>query len=235
VITPRSDSILRVAGLGLLVAVVSGCGGGHAGRPTAPSPAPVPAGLTTTVGSEFRHDCKRAASGYRYTLYCPTVVPSGEIKLGFTPGPVQRNDPPRKRSLAYQLDLISPALQELNGRRMNANGGHWTIMGGRASEIPDFVHPPSTDTPTRTARRRLGAGVVATIALVPAYQAGGGYYGGHVVVIWRYRGLEYQLSAHDYANRDRALAMAESMLREQRSCPRPTAAPPCSMVFEGLG
>lgn len=40
--------------------------------------------------------------------------------------------------------------------------------------------------------------------------------GGHVVVAWTWRGAEYQVSAHGDANEPRILAIARSVVDEQR-------------------
>jgi hypothetical protein len=58
---------------------------------------------------------------------------------------------------------------------------------------------------------------------VPAFDAGGGYYGGHIAYAWQRGQVVYHLTIHGYANEPRLrLMMAALIRRETERITRPT-------------
>lgn len=115
----------------------------------------------------------------------------------------------------FGIDLVSPSLATLAGKKVPAAGGHWTIEATgslRARKLfaleinPNSATRPSVCTREAVARARI------TVCRVPSHTQGGGYYGGHVTAEWRDGAAAVQITAHGYANRPRVLALIASVI-----------------------
>jgi hypothetical protein len=51
---------------------------------------------------------------------------------------------------------------------------------------------------------------------VPAHDAGGGYYGGHVAYAWQRGPVVYHVTIHGYANEPRLRLMVAALIRRER-------------------
>jgi hypothetical protein len=51
---------------------------------------------------------------------------------------------------------------------------------------------------------------------VPAHDAGGGYYGGHVAYAWQCGPVVYHVTIHGYANEPRLRLMVAALIRRER-------------------
>ena len=149
--------------------------------------------------------CRRAASMSTARVRCPSVVPSGRTKVGFV---CPMRGCASKRRDSYGIDLAS------------GDVFHWSVAAGPPRTVClSIVNVPRRTDPClprqargwRIERGRLGA-APATLYRVPPYERGGGYHGGHVVVMWEDGRLARAVSLHGYGNRRRALAIARAMV-----------------------
>lgn len=173
-----------------------GGAGPAAARPPGDDLRAAPASLETA--------CRRAASKLDGTLVCPPRVPRGRLRID---GAGSLNKTSVRRRLGYLLDLRSPSLS-------GAEGGHWTVAGGTDPSLASLTR----DALTR--ERAHLAGQPVEVLLMRPYDQGGGLYGDHVVVEWESDGITQQVSVHGARHRRVALAVAEAMIRRQRSCAR---------------
>lgn len=136
---------------------------------------------------------------------CPGVVPAGRTKVGFV---CPLRGCASKRRDSYGIDMAS------------GDVFHWSVAAGpRHAVCLSLVNVPSATDPCRPRQARgwtiesvrLGA-ATATLYRVPPYERGGGYHGGHVVVIWQDGPVARLVSLHGYENRRRALAIARAMV-----------------------
>ncbi len=187
-----------------LAIAVAGCG--EAGeRASAPRDAADGAGLTSAVPEKFRSACERFATYAPLDLAgpaCPTVVPTGRLKVEFA-GPLDRS---KRHRMTYHLDLMSPSL----GR--DSAGGHWTIAVARGATGRSLLREKLRG---RCCRTQAQAETVTVCRVIP-YERGGGYYGGHAAVAWADGDVMFHITAHDYANESRVLEMMASLIRERR-------------------
>ena len=141
-------------------------------------------------------------------------------------GPLSRRG--ARAAQSWILDFASPDLEELGGRRTSSNGGHWTLVGGVDPAIDGFLKP-NARRPTK--RSITIAGRRVSLYTMPAYDEGGGYYGGHVVAAWRNGDERVQMSVHGRRNERRLVAMATALIEEQERCPRPRSDRDCQLVY----
>ncbi|HWI21673.1 MAG TPA: hypothetical protein VNT22_03560 [Baekduia sp.] len=170
-------------------------------------------GLTRNVPAVVRETCRMSSRQYDGVVFCPPIVPVGPIKRELRPGPVSSH-PKRRVPLSYALDFSSPSLERFGGRSLNTNGGHWTFEAGTDPTLRLQIRPPNVQAPIRTESLSI-SGRPATLTFMPPYDKGGGYYGGHVVVMWSEDGATYQLSIHGHGNAPRAIAMAKGLIELQ--------------------
>jgi hypothetical protein len=119
-----------------------------------------------------------------------------------TSGPLSRRG--ERASQSWILDFASPALEELDGRHTNSNGGHWTVVGGVDPNIDGFLRPNAPPPRKRSitiADRRVA------LYTMPTYEQGG------------------------RRNDARLIAMTRALIQEQEQCPRPRSGRACRLVF----
>lgn len=207
-------AVRRLAMLFGGVALAAGCGASAAGPATQPGGLTEDRlGLTRQVSQTVTAACRVAARDYSGTMFCPPLVPEGPAKLGLKPGPVDRRTRAQRRS-SFLLDFASSSLERLHGRRIDANGGHWTFAGGTGTALDGLIRQWLDDESTKRRTQRI-AGRRTTIIFMPSFRAGGGYYGGHVVAIWRSGEYTYHLSVHGHANLPRLTAMSAAVIQLQ--------------------
>jgi hypothetical protein len=111
-------------------------------------------------------------------VLCPTLVPAGRTKVGLV---CPLLGCASKQRESYGIDLASGSVF------------HWSIAAGSRRDIClSIVNVPSPTDPCRPRqvrgwsieRQSLGPST-ATVYRVPSYERGGGYHGGHVVVMWQ--------------------------------------------------
>jgi hypothetical protein len=168
--------------------------------------------LTRQPPPEYRLACARLRN-YRPLRAdaCPPLVPQGGMA-------VDDQGSPNGWSRSYLLDLASSSLSSIGGRPVETNGGHWTVAAarGRANQrlLALTLRPPNATRPSTCRLTKLD-GEPVTACLVPPYEQGGGYYGGHIAYAWRHKDVVYHITIHGYANEPRVgLMMAALIARE---------------------
>jgi hypothetical protein len=211
--------------------LVAACGQGETGPTSESSPkraqtsvsgrraAPLSAreralGLTRRLPRAYQQVCERqvadAPAGARR---CPPLIPTGALTVTY-----------RGRSLGrgssgggFSADLASRSLGQLDGKRIETNGGHWrydVVWTPRVRRVvvemgirrPTNASESSSCRQTRVASQRLVA------CRVVAYNDGGGLNGGHVAYVWDHAGVAFVISIHGYANEARARAMMAALV-----------------------
>jgi|GEM_PF-3745135 len=136
--------------------------------------------LTRRDPPRYHKACLRLRAAVGADL-CPSLVPSGALHVSFAL-------PLRGWPRAFGIDLQSPVLSELRGRRISAARGHWTIEAtGSQRSFKLFnlqTEPNSADRPSKCATERIAARAVR-VCRIPEHSQGGGYYGDHVTAEWR--------------------------------------------------
>lgn len=168
--------------------------------------------LTRQLPREYLSACARLRSYQPLRAdACPPLAPQGTIGIN-------HQGSPRGWPRSYELDLASSSLNRISGRPVQTNGGHWTVAAARGRTNQRLLvlqlHPPNATSPS-TCRLTMLDGELVTACLVPAYEQGGGYYGGHVAYAWRHLNVVYHVTIHGYANEPRVrLMMAALIARE---------------------
>jgi hypothetical protein len=120
------------------------------------------------------------------------------------------------------LDLGSASLSWIGGAPVDTNGGHWTVAVAWGSngrpvlhKTPHAIagwhgsHPRSACTVVRLEGERVQA------CRIPAYDAGGGYYGGHIAYAW-HGPVVYHVTIHGYANEPRLRLMMGVLIHREK-------------------
>ena len=207
--------------LSALLVVIPGCGG------AVPPPQPVrddggelrTLGLTTELPAAYRRACERFADYTPLGLdgpACPAVVPIGRLSVELA-GPLDRS---KAHRATFNLDLGSRSLGRVERRRIDAAGGHWTIVAARGRR-PRAILRQRLRVPDSGCRREPLEGRRVDVCRVPPYEDGGGYYGGHAAVAWADGDVTFHITAHGYANEGRVLTIAASLIRERRRWQNP--------------
>ena len=165
-------------------------------------------GLTRQLPHKYAQGCLEILREMHVNP-CPPLVPEGEME-----------------TIAWgdSLDVMSSTLSSINGRDIDAHGGHWTIEvagheRGRKA-LADQMRATWAKTPSQCRFLDLEGQRVETCR-VPPYPDGG-YYGNHIAYAWQRGEFAYNVTLHDYANEPRLrLMMASLILRETSSLPRP--------------
>lgn len=137
---------------------------------------------------------------------CPPLIPDGSMSVGSSG------------------DMMSSGLNSINGRDVEAHGGHWTVgvatdLEGRKS-LADDLHAIDAKSPSQCRFLKL-EGQRVEACQVPPYPDGG-YYGGHIAYAWQRGDVVYHVTLHGYANEPRLrLMMAALIVRETSPQPRP--------------
>jgi hypothetical protein len=165
--------------------------------------------LTRDVPSTLRGACTELGrrlrrEGSARAVLCPSLVPAGPLRVAFA-GPLTGVRPGRP-GRSYMIDVHSPQLPD------QRSGGHWLVASGTRSGLRLAGLVDLAPTAVRTLRL---AGVFAVVREMPPYPRGG-VNGGHVLVEWHLGANTHLVSVHGHRNRERALLMAEAMIRAAR-------------------
>jgi hypothetical protein len=121
------------------------------------------------------------------------------------------------------VDLGSASLSWIGGAPVDANGGHWTVSVAWGPNGRQLLHKQLHAIGVWYGSNLRSACMVISLegervqaCRVPAYDAGGGYYGGHIAYAWRRGRVVYHVTIHGYANEPRLrLIMAALIQREK--------------------
>jgi hypothetical protein len=157
----------------------------NASRLTA-SPAETALGLTRDLPAEYVAACTEILRATRANP-CPPLVPrDSQIAHGW----------------GDAIDALAPSITAIDGRDIDAHGGHWTLLVGTEPRshraMADDLHIVEATAASRCRFVRLEGQKVEACAL-PPYPAGG-YYGGHIAYAWRHRDVTYHITLHGHAN-----------------------------------
>jgi hypothetical protein len=199
---PGAHGVPVVAGC-LAALVAAGCGGQDDER-RVPSDRERLArvdgiALTRAVPGAVRRACRRAAAISSVDVICPRWVPAGEMHVNF----VARAVGLRRANASYVIDMSSAQIGGLHQ-------GHWVVAAAKPTDRR-ALRPPGADGAIGVTRRRLHGRPVSVLKM-PAHEDGGGFYGGHAVVVWRRDGVEYHVSLHGHHLAEAALRIAQSMI-----------------------
>lgn len=219
----RSSGAIVAVVVALLVA---GCGGeprrsASGAEPASAAPAVSAAearalGLTWRLPARYRRVCtEQAAYAPEGARSCPPLVPTGAMRVDwadpFSPLP--------RWAAGYTADLGSGSLDELRGRRIDSNGGHWRYDVAWSAAVRRLVvdrgvrRPVDAEAASSCRPVRLG-GYRVQACEVPPYEQGGGINGDHVAYVWRHERTAFVLSLHGYRNEPRARAMMAAWMAE---------------------
>jgi hypothetical protein len=230
-----------VAAVAAAVLVFAGCGSDRAQAPDEPRGAVRPSegaqeeeerrlealGMTAQVPDGLVDACSEAAEETQLeVVHCPPVAPMGEPTIEYASGDLSLpGDPP-----SYGISMRSAGVDD------SGSAGHWAIeaaaesvdleeliIGGirRARETPD------------SERIRIG-GVPAKVLRVQ--QGANTFHKGHVVVLWRFRDVDYFVSLHGHGNEPQATLIARALIRQMSACAstggRQTGHEQCQLVID---
>jgi hypothetical protein len=198
-------------------------------------------GLTDDVPGPVRRVCSAVAEravdqGQPQPVFCPPLVPDTAIKVELAGGVLRY----RHFDDGYNIGFWSPDVDHANDA-----GGHWSIAAGDAASLRVLTHPPAPAAPpgadraepliapTSTTTLR---GVPVTVYRMPTEaQGGAGFYSGHVVFEWAYRGTTFHVTMHGHQNEPQTRAMAAALIEELRLCAteedRKSHPDACRLVF----
>ena len=196
---PRRGATSLVAGL-MCCGLIASCGGSSETRSHAELDR---LGLTRSLPAKLTDACRRIQRRVDIAVYCPPVVPeshppppqieqAGPLGIGFSHGRVTRW-------------IFAAGSPRLVGRRINA----LPLQGPPTGMVASAV---------LTSRNVRIAGLMASVKRMARYPQGG-INGGHVLVTWKVGATDYLVSIHGFQNEPRAVAMAEGLINEIRSCP----------------
>jgi uncharacterized protein (TIGR03435 family) len=179
-------------------------------RPDVPAPlgtSEAALGLTRRLPPEYVAACTEILREMHVNP-CPPLVPDGPIELRDDGG----------------LDLMSSALNSINGRDVEANGGHWTIWVATDQKerkwLVDELHAVDSKKPSQCRFLELEGQRVEACQVAP--YPDGGQYSSHISYAWQRGGVVYHVTLHGYANEPRLrMMMAALIVRETSPPPRP--------------
>ena len=169
-------------------------------------------GLTRHHPRAYRRVCARQAEqAPKVAETCPPLIPSGHLSVLYA-GPFGGREGDRG---GYSSDLESASLQRIDGKPVEANGGHWRYdvawtTHAKRLAITGVTRPADADEPSSCHVERV-RGRHMRVCRVAPHDKGGGINGGHIAYIWRRAGVAYVISLHGYPNRPRARAMMASL------------------------
>lgn len=204
-----------------ILAALAGCGGQDSGREARGNPDSEqrPAGEAARLGltAELPPSLARACERLRRLAppradHCLPLVPEGKAKLEYAQG----SSLTRSRRDAFAMSVASSSLNELDGARIETNGGHWSYEVAWSPTARERLtrfaqRPPNARRQSRCSELRLKAETV-TACRIPPYEQGGGFYGGHAVYLWQHDDVTYVISAHGYKNEPRVRAMTAALI-----------------------
>jgi hypothetical protein len=217
-------------GLTLVVVCLMGCdrappNASRQGRPEPEAPAQaVPStrpdqaeralGLTRRLPHAYVSRCARIRTDAGADP-CPPLTPQGRLAV---------TGPHQKRWEGYrELDLGSASLTWIAGAPVDSDGGHWTLAVAWGPNGRLLLHKQLHAIGVWYGSNLRSACTVVSLegervqaCRVPAFDAGGGYYGGHVAYAWQRGQVVYHVTIHGYANEPRLrLIMAALIQREK--------------------
>lgn len=205
----------------LILAALAGCGGQDGGREGrgAPASGQQLAGQAARLGlaAELPPSLQRACARLRRLAppradHCLPLVPEGKAKLEFAQG----SSLTASRRDAFAMSVAGSSLNQLDGTRIQTNGGHWSYdvawsPTARQRLTRFSQRPPNAQRSSRCRELRLNRQAV-TACLAPPYEKGGGFYGGHALYLWQHDDVTYVVSAHGYDNDPRVRAMTAALI-----------------------
>ena len=204
-----------------ILGALAGCGGQDGGREARgntdserrPADEAARLGLTAELSPSLARACARLRRlAPPRADHCLPLVPEGKAKLEYAQG---SSLTPSRRD-AFAMSVASSSLNQLDGARIEANGGHWSYdvawSPTARKRLTRFAQrPPNARRQSRCSELRLNAEAV-TACRIPPYDQGGGFYGGHAVYLWQHEDVTYVISAHGYDNQARVRAMTAALI-----------------------
>jgi uncharacterized protein (TIGR03435 family) len=158
-------------------------------------------GLTRDLPAAYLAACTEILRATR-TNPCPPLVP---------------RDTHVAHGWADSIDAMAASIGSIDGRDIDAHGGHWTIGVGadpRARQaLGRDLHAVSPRASSRCRIVRLQGQRVEACAMPP--YPDGGYYGGHIAYAWQRDDVTYHITLHGHANEPRVRLMMEALIRRQ--------------------
>jgi hypothetical protein len=176
--------------------------------PTRPDPPERALGLTRRLPDAYVTRCARIPPDAGANP-CPPLKPEGQLKVA---GPYGQ---PGSRT----LDLGSGSLNSIGGAPVDTNGGHWTISVAWSASgrqlLDSQLHAIGRPRPTSPCTAASLEGERVGACRVLAYDAGGGYYGGHIAYAWQRGRLVYHITIHGFANEPRLRLMMAALIHRE--------------------
>jgi hypothetical protein len=170
-------------------------------------------GLTRRLRRAYRGVCSmQAARAPVRARRCPPLIPTGRLEVAYRGRSLGRDGPDG----GFSADLASRSLDQLDGRRITTNGGHWRYdvawsPGVRRTVVQMSIRRPLNARESSSCRETLVAARRMFACRVVPYERGGGVNGGHIVYVWDHARVTYAISIHGYAHEPRARAMMAAL------------------------
>lgn len=210
-------------GVVLLAVLLSACGSGsnpESTQPFANVATDARVSLTESAPPELIGKCRKALEeAHARVLYCPSVVPAGQVFA--RAGPAFGGDFDGRG--AYVVDITMIQTPDWSRR------GHWLFEGGSKRTL-DYELNFGVGSP-KTVQTTIG-GLPGQVYFVVPFNRGGGEHGGHVVISWSFEGSAYDVGFHGYRNLPLARAVAEPLVTLMKRCP-PGAGTQKEMILGG--
>jgi hypothetical protein len=177
----------------------------------ADSPAERALQLTRSLPQAYQDACQQLlAAAPVGAAACPPLVPEGPLQVRAA-GPIATSG---GYARSFVLDLASGSLDTIHGRRVDTNGGHWTVSAARGpmarKVLADQLHAALGTRRARCRHLRL-AGVRVEACQVPS--SDDGYYSGHIAYAWEHHGVVYHITIHGHANEPRVALMMAALIK----------------------
>ena len=158
-------------------------------------------GLTRELPPEYVAACA-GFENYLGVNPCPPLIPAGPMTiLGL---------------FGDGFELMSGSLNAIDGRAIDANGGHWSLWiatnRGARRGLGAGIHIEG-DTPSQCRLIELRAQEVEACR-VPPYPVGGSY-GGHIAYAWQNGAILYHVTLHGYDNEPRLELMMTALIEQE--------------------
>jgi uncharacterized protein (TIGR03435 family) len=191
-------------------ATLTGCGP----RPAAPDAAAVEAdlGLTRQLPPDYAAGCIEILREMHVNP-CPPLIPAGPMWVRVSDG-----SPSEPRASAILDMMFAKVLTSINGRKIDAHDGHWTIeVGSDQRSQRSLSEWIGSGTPPQCQIVEL-KGQRVEFCRAPLYPDGG-YYGDHIVSLWQRGDVAYVVSLHGHDNEPRLRLMMAALI-ERETTPR---------------
>lgn len=170
--------------------------------------------------------CRKAAQRTTLSpLYCPPVIPDGELVVD-SAGPFGSGQLDSYVISARSPDLPAPYVRKAKRQgRPYPPPGHWVITAsGQPHETLRFIR--ATEGGREISKQTIGGTTTRTFVVPSGASA---LDAGHVIIYWQRGDVAYTVSVHAPVNELLARAVAGALIEQMARCPAPT--PDCRLTL----